>query len=191
MITSKSASFIKIIPLVLFLLLLSPFSALATNAQAPAPVQSPDLRSDLIRKLETAKQADWDAAIDPTVSPVRQGTFLNQMNKADRAIKELSHGFTVSQSEIDDALWIPPKHITPEERAHLIEQLKQARLQDDRNEQKMLNDLAWTNSREPADTETFDERKAQVDRVIKNLEMGAPVHWSDIKQALVVPPSPH
>jgi hypothetical protein len=188
-ITSKPASLIKIISAVFFLLLLSPFSALATNSQAP--VQSPDLRSDLIRKLETAKQADWDAAMDPTVSPVRQGTFLNQMNKADRAIKELSHGFTVSQSEIDDALWMPPKHITPEERAHLIEQLKQARLQDDRNEQKMLNDLAWTNSREPADTETFDERKAQVDRVIKNLEMGAPVHWSDIKQALVVPPSPH
>ena len=55
----------------------------------------------------------------------------------------------------------------------------------------MLNGLAWSNSVAPVDTVTFDERKAQVDRVIEDLKIGAPVHWSDIKQALVVPPSPY
>jgi hypothetical protein len=100
-------------------------------------------------------------------------------------------GFAVPQSEIDAALWTPPKHITAEERANLIAQLRQARQQDDHNEQQMLNDLAWGNSRAPADTEIFDLQKAQVDRVVKDLEIGAPVHWTDIKQALVVPSSPY
>ena len=172
---------VTLVPLA-FLLLVLP--AVAANAQATAPVQSPQL-TDLIQRLETAKKTDRDAALDPTVSPVRQETFLNQMNKADRAIRELSHGFTVSQSEVDDALWMPPKHITAEERTHLIEQLEQARQQDDHNEQQMLNGLAWSRSVAPADTVIFDQRKAQVDGVVKDLEIGAPVHWSDIKQVLL------
>jgi hypothetical protein len=187
----KHDSIVRVVHLVPFLLLLTAFPAVAGNPQALATVQSPQPNSDLIRQLETAKKTDWDEAQDPSVSTIRQGTFLNQMNKADRAIKELSHGFTVPQSEIDDALWTPPKRITAQEQAHLIEQLKQAREQDDRNEQRMLNGLAWTNSRAPADTEIFDKRKEQIDSVIKDLEIGAPVHWSDIKQALVVPSSPY
>ena len=147
--------------------------------------------SDLIQRLNAAKKADWDAALDPSVSPVREETFLNQMNKADRASKELSHGFPVPQGEIDDALWSPPKHISPEERAQLIQELKQARQQDDQHEQNMLNDLAWSRSGAPADTVVFDERKQEVDAVVKDLEIGAPVHWTAIKQALVVLPSPY
>ncbi|MGO9264353.1 MAG: hypothetical protein ACLQBA_05600 [Candidatus Binataceae bacterium] len=179
---------VKLVPAVFLLLVLS---ALAADTQATATAQSPQVTSDLIRQLEAAKQADWDLALDPTISSVRQETYLNHMNKADRAIKELSHGFTVPQSELDEALWIAPKHITAEKRAQLIEQLRQARQQDDYNEQRMLNGLAWSNSAAPVDTVTFDERKAQVDAVIKNLEIGAPVHYSDINQALVVPPSPY
>jgi hypothetical protein len=147
--------------------------------------------SDLIQRLNAAKKADWDAALDPAVSPVREETFLNQMNKADRVSKELSHGFAVPQGEIDDALWSPPKHISQEERAQLIQELKQARQQDDQHEQNMLNDLAWSRSGAPADTVVFDERKQEVDAVVKDLEIGAPVHWTAIKQALVVLPSPY
>jgi hypothetical protein len=172
------------------LVLLTAAFALAGNQEMHAAAESPQLNSDVIRRLETAKKNDWNAAQDPNVSTIRQETFLNQMNKADRAIKELSHGFAVPQNEIDDALWVPPKHITAQERDLLIEQLKRARLQDDHNEQRMLNDLAWTNSRGSADTEIFDDRKKQIDRVIEDLEIDAPVHWSDIKRALVVPPSP-
>jgi hypothetical protein len=179
---------VKIIP---FTFLLFVFPALAANTSLPATVQSPQVTSNLLQQLEAAKSSDWEAALDPTVSPVRQETFLNQMNKADRAIKELTHGFTVSQSEANDALWMPPKHITAGERAQLIAQLQQARQQDDHNEQRMLNDLAWARSSAPADTTVFDQRKARVDRVLEDLEIGAPVHWSDIKQALVVPASPY
>jgi hypothetical protein len=147
--------------------------------------------SKLIQQLEAAKQADWNAALDPSVSPVRRGTFLNQMNKADRASKELRHGFSIPQSEIKDALWSPPKHISPEERAQLIRELEQAKQQDERNEQQMFNDAAWSHSAAPMDTVTFEQRKEEVDRVVENLEIGAPVHWTAIKQALVVPISPY
>ncbi len=165
--------------------------AFAADSSAEVVVQSPSGKDQLMQRLESAKQGDWAAANDPTVSPIRQGTFLNQMNKVNRAIDELNHGFTPSQSEINDALWAPPTHISPAERAQLIEQLKQARQQDDRNEQQMLNDLAWSRSDAPADTAKFDQRKQQVDQVIKNLEIGAPIRWSAIKEALVVPASPY
>lgn len=143
----------------------------------------------LLQQLEAARKADWDEAENPNVSTVRQGTFLNQMNKADRVIDELHHGLSPTQREINDALWVPPKHITPTERARLIEQLGQARQQDEQNEQRMLNGLTWGNSAAPEDTATFDQHKALIDRVMKDLEIGAPVHWTDIRRALAVPTS--
>jgi hypothetical protein len=164
--------------------------SLASDASTTAKLSSQQI-SQLIQQLESAKKADWNAALDPDVSPMRHGTFLNQMNKADRASKELRHGFAVPQSEINDALWAPPKHISPEERAQLIRDLEQAKQQDEQREQQMLNDAAWSSSAAPVDTVTFDERKRQVDAVIKDLEIGAPVHWSAIKQALVVPGPPY
>jgi hypothetical protein len=164
---------------------------LASDVNSSKAGLSTEQTSQLIQRLDTAKKADWDAALDPSVSPVREETFLNQMNKADRASKELSHGFLVPQTEINDALWAPPRHISPEERAHLIQELNQAKEQDDRNEQAMLNDLAWGRSAAPADTAIFDQRKQEVDAVVKDLEIGAPVHWTSIKQALVVPTSPY
>lgn len=171
--------------------LFCPALSLAAAQSSNAAKLTPQQTAQLIQELDAAKKVDWDGAIDPTVSSVRRGTFLNQMNKADRASKELSHGFTVPQSEIDDALWSPPRHISPEERAQLIRQLKAARQQDDDNEQRMLNDLAWSRSVAPVNTAIFDERKREVDVVVRDLEIGVPVHWSMIRQALVVPTSPH
>lgn len=165
--------------------------SLAADRSSTTANLSSQQTSKLIQQLDAAKKADWNAALDASVSPVRRGTFLNQMNKADQASKELSHGFAAPQSEIDDALWAPPKHISPEERAQLIRELEQAKQQDERNEQQMLNDAAWSRSAAPMDTVTFDQRKQQVDRVVENLEIGAPVRWSAIKQALVVPTSPY
>jgi hypothetical protein len=165
--------------------------ALASDVNSSRAIVSSQQTSQLIQRLDAAKKADWDAALDPTVSTVREETFLNQMNKADRASKELSHGFSVPQTEINDALWAPPRHISPEERAHLIQELNQARQEDEQNEQNMLNDLAWDRSAAPADTAIFDQRKQEVDAVVKDLEIGAPVHWTSIKEALVVPTSPY
>jgi len=61
------------------------------------------------------------------------GDFPQSNEQSGSASRELSHGFSVPQAEINDALWAPPKHISPEERAQLILQLKEAR-QDDQNE---------------------------------------------------------
>jgi hypothetical protein len=55
----------------------------------------------------------------------------------------------------------------------------------------VLNDLAWSNSVAPVDTFTFDQQKAVAEGVIKDLEIGEDVHWSKIKEALVVPQSPY
>lgn len=167
------------------------FAATVLSMPAIAAGSAPGDGSQLIQQLRSVRQSDWESANDPNVSPIRQGTFLNQMNKADRVIEELEHGFTPSQGAIKDALWAPPKHILPAERAQLIEQLKQARAQDERNEQAMLSDLAWSRSSSPEDTSVFDDKKQEVDQVIKNLEIGAPVRWSAIKAAMVVPASPY
>ena len=86
---------------------------------------------------------------------------------------------------------MPPKSLSPNERKQLIQQLQDAVQQDDRNEQAMLNDLAWSDSVAPTDTFTFDQQKALAESVIKDLEIGKDVHWSTIKEALVVPQSPY
>jgi cell division protein FtsX len=191
MVTSKNervpaARNLQILP---FLFLLIALPAFAQDGTAVTSTLSPKMQAELIQRLTAARMTDEDAAHDPTVSPVRQGTFLNQMDKADRAIKELEHGFAVSQSELKDALWIPPKHITPQLRAQLIQQLEQAKQQDNVNEQQMLFDSSWGHA-PLIDTEKFDQRKQLIDSAIENLEIGEPVHWSNIRQALRVPASP-
>jgi hypothetical protein len=158
------------------------------SAAAAAELPS---QANLIERLQSARNIDQDAALDPSVSPFRQGTFLNQMNKADRVMNELRHGIDVPPGEINDALWTPPNRLTPQARARLIQQLQEARQQDDRNEQQTLNDQAWSNSAFPPDTTTFDERKTQIDEMVKSLQSGNSVRWSDLHHALTVPASPY
>src|SRR5271168_4778985 len=98
----------------------------ATTA-AVSPLISPKEKSAVIRQLTLAKDNDWQSALDPSVDPGTKDDFLEQMNKADRAIKELTHGFEVSKSELDDALWEPPKSISRERRSALIARLEEAR----------------------------------------------------------------
>jgi hypothetical protein len=166
-------------------------SACASSAaQTQAPVRNRNPAA-LVEELQDAKRIDWTSALDPHVRPSEEEDFLDQMNKADRAIKELTHGFEVPQSEIDDALVVPPKSLSESQRTRLIRQLQDAVEQDDRNEQAMLNDLAWSDSAAPADTFKFDQQKELANGVIKDLEIGEDVHWSTIKEALVVPQSPY
>src|ERR1019366_10629184 len=75
---------------------------------------------------------------DPDLTPVRREDFTVKAAKADRAIKELQHGFTVSPDRIEDALDIPPRHLTPEKRVQLIHQLQQAKALDEQREQEIL-----------------------------------------------------
>jgi len=160
-------------------------------AQLHTPATTMQNKAALVERLESAKRQDWSNALDPHVAPSEEEDFLDQMNKADRAIKELTYGFEVSQPEITEALVIPPKSLSANTRKQLIQQLQDAIRQDDRNEQAMLNDLAWSNSVAPVDTFTFDQQKAIAEGVIKDLEICEDVHWSKIKEALVVPQSPY
>jgi hypothetical protein len=190
MVTTKNQGVARNLQILPFLFLLIALPAFAQDGTTGTPTLSREMQhADLIQKLKAARMTDENAAHDPTVSSVRQGTFLNQMDKADRAIRELEHGFAVSQSEINDALWVPPKHITPQLRAQLIQQLEQAKHQDNVNEQQMLYDSAWGHASQ-IDTATFDQRKRLIDSTIEDLEIGEPVHWSDVRQALTVPTSP-
>jgi hypothetical protein len=174
------------------------FSALALcgcaqtiSSSPPSPPLSQRAKADLIERLEVAKKTDWTDALDPSVGPTAEADFLLQMNKADRAIKELTHGFDVSPSKLADALWIPPKSITEGERGRLIAELDEAKREDNHNEQRMLNVTAWSDSVAPVDTIKFDDQMQLVDRVVKDLEIGEDVHWSTIEEALYVPPSPY
>ena len=168
---------------------------LSACAQSAAHLHTPTIttqnKAALVERLASAKRQDWSNALDPHVKPSEEEDFLDQMNKADRAIKELNHGFEVPHSEISDALWEPPKSLSSNKRAQLVRRLQDAVQQDDRNEQAMLNDLAWSDSVAPTDTFTFDQQKALAESVIKDLEIGKDVHWSTIKEALVVPQSPY
>jgi hypothetical protein len=174
-----------LVPLALFILVAVPALRAAEIADvAPSSITS---NPAILAQLEAAKHRDWDAALDPAVAPVTQEDFLEQMNKADRAIKELEHGFTVSPDEITDALWAPPKSITPAERSRLIQELLTARQQDEHNEREMMNDTSWDDYNGPYDTVKFDQQKELVDSVVKDLEIEEGVHWSTIKEALYVP----
>ncbi len=80
-----------------------------TSTTSASPLQT----SQLIQKLEADKSADRSAALDPDVSPFRRKTFVNQMNKADCAAKELRHGFPIPQAGMTDALWAAPSIFRP------------------------------------------------------------------------------
>jgi hypothetical protein len=175
----------------LLVLCLSMMLPACAQSATPTPTAlSSNQKTQLISRLQAAKKQDWESALEPDVAPVTAGDFLVQMNKANRVIKELTHGFDVSPQEITDALWIPPKSISPQERQRLIQELQEAWREDDHNEQKMLNDLSYSMDF-PADTATFELQKERVNDVLKDLEIDEGVHWSTIREALYVPPAPY
>jgi hypothetical protein len=151
---------------------------------------SPRQRSRLVEQLETAKIADQNGEMDPDVTPMTRDDFIDQKLKAERVIRELTHGFEVPEREVADALWVPPRSITDANRTQLIRQLQMAEAKDDHNEQEMLNDSVWGNFY-PIGISTFDHQKELADSVIEDLEIGEPVSWSTVREALHVPPSPY
>jgi hypothetical protein len=176
------------VPTLTFLILSSACAQSAAVILAPLLSQN---KAEFIRELESAKKLDWTNAFDPNVAPVTREDFVDRMNKADRAINELTHGFEVPQSELDEALWIPPKSLSPTQRAELIRQLQAASQQNTHNEQAMLNDLVWSKSVAPADTVKFDQQLALANSVIKDLEIDEGVHCSTITEAMQVSQSPY
>ena len=96
-------------------------------------------------RLQQARQADLDAAADTSLGPVAEGDYLAQAEKASSAIRDLNEHSDVPRSEVTDALFVPPKHISPAMKAELVDKLKKARALDDQKWHNNLGseDEAW------------------------------------------------
>jgi hypothetical protein len=145
-------------------------------------VLTPRERVGLIEQLQRAKQADQEIAMDTSLGPVAQGDYLVQAEKADTAIKDLREHSDVLKTEVSDALFVPPRQITPEMKAQLLEKLAQA---------KALDDQKWRNNLGSEDenwlTLLCDIQARRATRVIKKLERAEPVSWVEINDAMTTP----
>lgn len=104
------------------------------------------------------------------------------MLRADHAqdvIDSLEHGVHVSQAEVRDALFVPPKSLSETQRAELVQELEQAKWRDNRG--------WWDWTRDPVIAQNFSVQEKKADRVIKELETDQPVSWYDIQEAMHVP----
>jgi hypothetical protein len=166
------------------------------NAQAIHPYASPQQNeqpsgqqnAELIKRLEGAREMDESEANQPGISATAWQDDMIQVGKADKAIKELSHGLEVPQSEIDEALWVPPKTLSAAKRARLLQRLKDAIQRDENEEQTMMSGVNFGNIPYPTGRmATLEDRKNLAEGVLKDLEIGEDVHWETIKQALEAP----
>lgn len=156
----------------------------------PGDYMSQQTSGDMVRQLEAAKELDESEAVSSSNSTISRQDFLEQASKADRAIKELTNGYPVSEAELRDALIVPPGNLSAAEKSDLIGKIEEARRATDHNEQAMLNEEGWGYSDQPAATNAFDQRKQLDDEVIKDLKIGQQVHWDEIQQATQVVQNP-
>ena len=158
------------------------YGVVILSISACTSVQQPsEERVLLIRKLEAAEQMDEENASGGKSDNVQADDSIHQASQAQRIIMRLRQGQTVTQSEIDDALDVPPESVTPEARTELIKELSLAESRDELGEQNYDpgNDwLTWN---------SFREQRERADSVSKALGAGVNVPWSEIQQALRVP----
>ena len=95
---------------------------------------------------------------------------------------DLEHGKYVDRSQIDDALFVPPKSLSLTRRAQLIAELKDARYLDDRG--------WWDWTRDPVIAQDFSVQRKKANRAIKDLETDQQISWSEIDEGLQVPEYP-
>jgi len=169
------------------LLVAVPCSCSQRHSHVPPPqFSSTQEKIEVVKSLLAAKELDESQAGNPTVSRVTAEDSVTQAAKADTAIRELSYGIDVPETELANALEVPPRCLTQQKRADLIRQLEDAKALDDREEQELLKD--YFNDR-LVDTDKFDAQKEFVDEVVRALKIGDDVHWSTIQAALKVPAS--
>ena len=150
---------------------LSLFSLFACG-QAQAPAQK---RALLIEKLQAAKAIDAENLANSHTDSIQAADSIYQAQKA-----QLKRGEEVSQPEIDDALNVPPETIPADAKLELIRELKVAEGRDELGAQTHGpgNDwLAW---------DSYKEQRDRADIIVKALESGEEVPWSEIQQALRV-----
>ncbi len=132
-----------------------------------------------LERLQAAREIDLSNANDPEVGPPASGDYSLRADKAAQVMYALEHGNPVDRSEIDDALFVPPKSLSPAQRAQLINQLKYARNLDNRG--------WWDWTRDPVIAQNFSVQEKKADRAIRDLETDQQLSWSEIDQGLAVP----
>lgn len=142
----------------------------------------PQDRVQVIEQLQEARQTDLDYATDISLGPIAKGDYLAQADQADSVIRDLNQHSNVTRAQVSAALFVPPKHLSPEMRAQLVERLEQARALDDQKWHNNLGseDEAWL-------TQDCDLQSRRATRVIKKLETGEPVSWFEIDDAMTTP----
>lgn len=154
---------------------------LSSCSTATSREASPQQRSQLIEQLQEARQTDLANAEDTSLGADAAIDYMRQADKAEKAINDLNAGSSLSSSEISDALFVPPQHLSPEMRAELIKQLQLAKALDD---ERWHDNLGGWN---PILTEDFNIQSMRAKRVINDLQTDSAVPWWEIKQALYVP----
>ncbi len=159
----------------------SMLAGLASACSTTGATISPDRRGQLIEQLEGAKQLDRTRALDTSLGPVASGDYTLQAQKADAAIADLKTRSQVPDSEIADALFVPPEHLSESERARLIRQLEKS---------KALDETGWREhlgGREPILVQDYNIQDRKAARTIYALESDESVSWSAINDAMQVP----
>lgn len=176
------------LPLIVAPLFLTAVSACAQRHRNPPPNQVifNQQRTEIIRQLEAAEEADESNGRDVKVSLARKADSFEQADKAECVIRELVEGYFVPQSELADALAVPPKALSPQEKSDLIRQLRDTIALNDRLEQARLNDFSVIYF----DPTPYDAQMRLTAEVIEELNIGEDVHWDTIQEALQVVPNP-
>ena len=137
---------------------------------------------ETLKRLQAAREIDLSNARDPDVGPAASGDYSLRADNAEQIMVELEHGQYVSQSRIDNALFVPPKSLSLEQRARLVDELKAARAMDNRG--------WWDWTRDPIIAQDFSVQEIKANRAIKDLETNQQVSWSEIDEGLRVPRYP-
>jgi hypothetical protein len=158
---------------------------LAASLLACAPTESSvsSAQSErTLQRLQAARESDLGSATDPDVGPVASGDYSVRADKAAEVMYEIEHGRYVSQSQIDDALFVPPKTLSPAQKAQLIYELEDARNRDDQG--------WWDWTRDPVIAQDFSVQEIKANHAIKDLQTNQQISWSEIDEGLTVPRYP-
>lgn len=157
--------------------------AVSLSACAPTESNVAQAQSErTLERLQAAREIDLSNAKDPEVGPAASGDYSLRADKAARVMDDLEHGQYVSRSQIDDAMFVPPKSLSPAQKAQLIDELKYARSLDDRG--------WWDWTRDPVIAQNFSVQEKKANRAIRDLEADQQVSWSEIDEGLAVPRYP-
>jgi len=157
----------------------------ATSLSACAPNESKVAQAQgerTLERLQAAREIDLNNARDPEVGPAASGDYSLRADKAEQVMDDLEHGKYVSQSQIDNAMFVPPKSLSLAQRSQLINELKYARSLDNRG--------WWDWTRDPVIAQNFSVQEKKADRAIRDLETDQQISWSEIDEGLAVPRYP-